>query len=95
MKLPALATWSVSGGQKVVLALAYCLAIHKMFAGDIGLLVLDEPTVFLDDDNIDKLVTVFDSLREIAHNTGQQVLVITHEKRLEACFDSVIDLGVV
>ena len=39
----------LSGGQKVALAFAFHIAIYMRFGGQLGFLILDEPTAYLDD----------------------------------------------
>lgn len=86
------ARW-LSGGQEVVFALAFHLAIHKLFARQIGCLVLDEPTAGLDQDNLYVVETSLDYLRRNVHADRLQILLVTHEPRLERLFDRVIRLG--
>jgi DNA repair exonuclease SbcCD ATPase subunit len=82
----------LSGGQKVVLGIAFRFAIYRLFAGELGFMVLDEPTVMLDADKVQSVVDVLQSVRRHAHNTGMQLVVITHEPQLEAAFDYVVRL---
>ena len=81
----------LSGGQKVVLALAFRLSVNNAFATDLGLLCLDEPTVGLDEANLSSLENALGRLRELARSTGLQVVMVTHEKSLAHMFDHVID----
>lgn len=82
----------LSGGQKVVLALAFRLSVNNAFASDLGLLCLDEPTVGLDEHNLGSLETALGRLRELAKSTGLQVVMVTHERSLAPLFDNVISL---
>lgn len=82
----------LSGGQKVVLALAFRLTVNNTFAADLGLLCLDEPTVGLDEANLAALENALVRLRELASSTGLQVVMVTHERSLAPMFDNVIDL---
>lgn len=83
----------LSGGQKVMLTMAYRLAVNSTFAADLGLLCLDEPTVGLDDANLVGLSKAFERLRDYAINAGTQIVVVTHEKGISHLFDNTIDLG--
>lgn len=85
---------TLSGGQQVVLAIAWRLALHYTFAHSeaCGFLTLDEPTTFLDTDNIDNLVTVMNNIKTIAENNSLQIIVITHSESLLPLFDNVIQL---
>jgi len=78
----------LSGGQKVVLALAFRIAVNSMFAGSVGLLALDEPTVYLDQPHILRLASVVERLKSLVAGRGLQCLVITHEGSLSPLFDA-------
>lgn len=82
----------LSVGQKVVLALAFRLALNLTIAGSVGALYLDEPTAFLDDRHIAAFEPVLARIREYVSSRGLQVLMVTHEKRLSGLFDEVITL---
>lgn len=82
----------LSGGEKVVLALAFRLAVQFGVAAGVNLLVLDEPTVGLDDDNIECLATAFNRLRAMSKSSGLQVLVVSHEKAMERMCDHTLSL---
>lgn len=84
----------LSGGQKMVLAISWRLALHNTFATEesCGFLTLDEPTNHLDEGNIQNLTQVMAQVKQAAKDKNLQVLVITHEKALEPLFDSVIRL---
>jgi DNA repair exonuclease SbcCD ATPase subunit len=88
-KLPA---ERLSGGEKVMLGIAFRFAIYDLFAGNLGLLILDEPTVFLDDDRIDCVYDLLEKVKSYSKSAGLQLIVITHEKRLAAVADRVISL---
>lgn len=82
----------LSGGQKVVLALSFRLALNLMFAENIGALYLDEPTAWLDEHHIRGFEPVLGRLREFSTARGLQSIIITHERSLAPLFDSVIQL---
>lgn len=82
----------LSGGQKMVSAISFLFSKLDTFAREVGLLVLDEPTVYLDQDNITHLQNLLLKLRELAGATGKQVLLVTHEERLRSFVDHVIDI---
>ncbi len=83
----------LSGGQQVLLSLAFRVSVNAFFAGAIGLLCLDEPTEALDDNNIRCLDTALGELRELSATTGLQCLMVTHAKPLTRLFDKVIELN--
>ena len=83
----------MSGGEKVVLAVAFRLATYAMFAQRVGLLVLDEPSVYLDSNNVGKLGTLLYNIKSLAQNLGLQVFISTHEQSLMNHFDMIVDFG--
>ena len=82
----------LSGGQKVLLALAFRTEVNSVFAREVGLLCLDEPTQFLDARNVQALEVALAALRRLAADRGLQALLVTHERRLAHLFDAVVDL---
>lgn len=82
----------LSGGQKVILALAFRLALNLMFAENLGALYLDEPTSWLDEHHIRGFEPVLQRLRDYAATRGLQSIIVTHERGLAHLFDMVISL---
>ena len=82
----------LSYGQKTVLALAFRVAVNSLFAENIGLLALDEPTAYLDQQRIKALAPVFEKLREFSTARGLQCLLVTHEMSLAHLFESTVEL---
>lgn len=78
----------LSGGEKVILGIAFRFSV----AGQVGLMVLDEPTAGLDGDNIECLVDMLEHVSEVTKEKGQQVIIITHDHRLERVLDHKIEL---
>lgn len=83
----------LSGGEMIVAATSFRLAMADTFARSTGLLVMDEPTNYLDESNISHLQALLFKMKELAGQSGRQVLVVTHEKLLMGFFDNVIDLN--
>lgn len=81
----------LSGGQKVVLALSFRLAVNFMYA-DLGFLALDEPTAYLDEHHISGFEPALERLRALASSRGLQCIMVTHERALAPLFDSVINI---
>ncbi|ADB57136.1 DNA double-strand break repair ATPase Rad50 [Archaeoglobus profundus] len=77
----------LSGGELIALGLAFRLALSVfMIQGKIPLLILDEPTPFLDDERRRKLVDIMNRyLKKIP-----QVIVVTHDEELRDVADKVI-----
>ena len=82
----------LSIGQKTVLALAFRVAVNAMFAEEIGLLALDEPTASLDAARIKALAPVLEKLRDLSTSKGLQCLLVTHAMNLSHLFESTIEL---
>jgi exonuclease SbcC len=86
---PGISAKQLSGGQKVVLASAFRIALDRLF--DVGILFLDEPTAGLDADNVayfhDALQVMSESLKG-----RKQVIVITHLHEYCDKFDAVVEL---
>lgn len=82
----------LSGGQRKLVALAYRLSLMRLFMGNLNLAVLDEPTPFIDEENVEMMCESFQSLRRFSAQKGMTVLVATHEKRLFSAFDRILEL---
>jgi energy-coupling factor transporter ATP-binding protein EcfA2 len=82
----------LSGGQKVALGLTWRFAVHNMFVNNLGMMFLDEPTVYLDKDRIDSVYRLLERVKSYSKAAGLQVIVVTHEERLAGVFDQVINL---
>lgn len=80
----------LSGGQKVVLALAFRLSLNLLVASQVGALYLDEPTAWLDEQRIRSFETVLHRLRELSNTRGIQFILVTHEQGLGPLFDQVV-----
>ena len=86
-------TIHLSGGERVQLAISYRFASYCMFANKLGLLSLDEPTVYLDERNIGRFCVVMEQIKKVAQSMNLQVMIATHERSLIPFADTVIDLG--
>lgn len=82
----------LSGGQKVMLGVAFRFAVYDLFVANLGMLILDEPTVYLDDGNIEQVYNLLLKVRSYSKSAGLQLIVVTHEKRLLDIFDKVIEM---
>ena len=83
----------LSGGEKIILATSFRLAAYCMFSSQLGLLSLDEPTVYLDDKNVAHFCTFLEKVKEVASVMNLQILMATHERSVIPHMDTVIDLG--
>lgn len=88
---PAVKARQLSGGQKVVLAIAFRAALDRVFGHDVGMLFLDEPTAGLDADNVNYFHT---ALQQLARKLGteRQLIVITHVTALGGAFDQLVEV---
>ena len=84
--------YHLSGGQKIQLAIAFRFASYCMFAAKLGILSLDEPTVYLDDANVGAFCSLLAKIKEVAKQMDLQVLVATHEPSVEPFMDTIISL---
>jgi putative ABC transport system ATP-binding protein len=79
-ELPA----NLSGGQKQRVAIARALA------GDPSIILADEPTAALDSHS-GKLV--IELLRDLAHERGRAVVIVTHDDRILAYADRIVHIA--
>ena len=78
----------LSGGERVSVAIALRLAIAKSLMNDIGFMILDEPTVNLDEYRKRELIDIIKSTTEVL----PQIIVVTHDEELLQAGDYVIRL---
>ena len=90
---PEMPSERLSGGQKVVLGVAFRFAIYDLFVADLGVMILDEPTVYLDDKNVGAVAELLNHLKGFSRQAGMQLIVVTHEQQLVDSFDQVISVG--
>ena len=83
----------LSGGQKITLAVAFRFAVYTLFSNKLGLLSLDEPTAYLDDETIARFGDLLQKIAQIARNSSLQILMATHEASLAPCFDQTISIA--
>lgn len=76
----------LSGGERIALGLAFRLAMSMYLIGKVDLLILDEPTPFLDEERRRKLIEIMERhLRKIS-----QVIIVSHDEELKDAADHVI-----
>ncbi len=90
--LPSHTAGLLSGGQKMVLAVAFWNAVASMYRQDIGMLVLDEPTANLDAANVPGLAEAMAAFTGSVRGK-RQLIMVTHADALRPAFDQVISLG--
>jgi exonuclease SbcC len=79
---------SLSGGEKVAVAIALRLAIAKAISGRISTVIMDEPTTHLDEERRRELVGM---MREFFREGSSipQMIIVTHHRELEEVADTV------
>jgi len=83
----------LSGGERALFNLSLRCAIYRLLAEGIEgtapmpPLILDEPTVFLDDGHVSQLVALVDKMRELG---VEQILVVSHDEELVAAAESLV-----
>lgn len=78
----------VSGGKKIAIALFLRLAItSEMSEGNIEKILLDEPTIHLDDEHRNNLIDVVESMSVIP-----QMIIVTHDKKLESASEELLKI---
>ncbi len=82
----------LSGGERVILAISFRFAINDIFSSQLGLLVLDEPTRWLDNKNIQHLVKALEDAKSIAKSGALQIILISHHEQLFEVCDKIIML---
>ena len=90
---PGVPSERLSGGQKVILGVAFRFAIYDLFVSDLGVMILDEPTVYLDDNNVAAVAELLNHLKGFSKAAGIQLFVVTHEQQLADSFDQVVLVG--
>lgn len=80
----------LSGGEQVTFALAFRFAVNDIHT-DTGFLVLDEPTVWLDDKHIDYVINAL-ALVKTKLVPRVQLIIVTHDEKLAAVADSVYEV---
>jgi exonuclease SbcC len=82
----------LSGGQRVRLCLAFLMAVQKVLVREVGLLVLDEPSVHVDEAGVESLVELLRELNVALRGTETQIFVVDHHPVMYRAFDKVLNL---
>jgi len=82
----------LSGGEVVVTAIAALLALHNIVSGGrLGFLILDEPTIHLDEDKRRQLIDVLKEFR--GGGVIPQLIVVTHHDEVKEAADLVYEVS--
>ncbi|BBD72315.1 hypothetical protein HS1genome_0704 [Sulfodiicoccus acidiphilus] len=79
---------ALSGGERVALAISLRLALARMASQEIGFMVMDEPTIHLDESRRSELVDIVRNAVSIV----PQLIVVTHDRELETAGDNIIEV---
>ena len=82
----------LSGGQQIRLAIALLIAVQNLLLPEVGLLVLDEPSTHVDEEGVESLRDLFQSLSSILKLSDSQIIVCDHNRILLSSFDTTIQL---
>lgn len=83
----------LSGGQRKLVALTYRLALVRLFTRGLNLATIDEPTAYVDEENVEAMREAFISLDKFAREVGMTAFVATHEPALLPVFQRVLEVG--
>ena len=82
----------LSGGQKQQASIAYLLSVNDVFASSLGVLILDEPTGSMQEENAKDVAEAFGKLLQVGKATNRQFIVVTHSKSLAAYSDQIVGM---
>ncbi|ACO03573.1 MAG TPA: hypothetical protein DEP48_02005 [Persephonella sp.] len=78
---------AISGGQRTALGIALRLAIGRFLSSKNEVLILDEPTVHLDDQRRSELINLLLELKR--KNFVRQLIIVTHDTEVEDAADNI------
>jgi DNA repair exonuclease SbcCD ATPase subunit len=80
----------VSGGQEVIIGLSLRLALHDLFGQGFPMMIIDEASAALHENNKQ---AYFDVVRQLKQNSKlKQIIIIDHDERLRDVVDNTIAL---
>ena len=77
----------MSGGEKIAIALALRLGITNTLSGNLEMIMLDEPTIHLDNYRRHELIDILKNL-----NLLPQMIIVTHDNDLEEAADNIFKI---
>ena len=81
---------ALSGGQKVALGLSFRFALSDAMGTSIPMFLMDEPTVFLDDENIDAVSEVLKDARKVVEKSNYIFIATHRDEIIPSLTDSII-----
>ena len=85
---------SVSGGEKVVIAIIMRLAIARLLSSQISTVIMDEPTTHLDEERRKELVDAMKNFKKESQIIPQ-IIVVTHHNELEDIADTLFEVNII
>ncbi|AEE95163.1 Rad50, homologous recombination repair enzyme [Acidianus hospitalis W1] len=79
---------SLSGGERISIALALRIAIAKSLMDEIGFMIMDEPTIHLDEERKKELLNVI----KYSMNIIPQIIIVTHDDEIKEISDYIISV---
>lgn len=83
----------LSGGQKITLSLVLHIAKLFLIFNKSNILIVDEPTIYLDDESRNCLCDLLPEIQNVYPDRNFQIIVATHDERLKEISNYVIDLS--
>lgn len=84
--------YMLSGGELVAFSITFTIALWELFLPDCELLVLDEPTKYLDENRVSGLIDLLDKVRGWCWEEENQMILVSHDRRLQNTMDKVLRL---
>mgnify|MGYP000950718250 CR=1 FL=1 len=83
---------SVSGGQQMIIGISLHLALHELFSQAFPLMILDEGTTHLDEENRQAYFDVLKSLKSEDKAKPKQIIVIDHDPGIAGVVDNIVEI---
>jgi DNA repair exonuclease SbcCD ATPase subunit len=82
----------LSGGERVLLSIAFILAVHMLVLPELGFLELDEPSTHLDFDVVGNINEMLGKMALLTRGADFQLMISDHHKELTN-FDKIVRLA--
>ncbi|MGB9759812.1 MAG: AAA family ATPase [Thermoproteota archaeon] len=79
----------ISGGERVALAISLRLAIARVLSSEVKSVIMDEPTIHLDEERRKNLVNILGSFFRESSKLIPQMIIVTHDREIEEVADIV------
>jgi DNA repair exonuclease SbcCD ATPase subunit len=81
-----------SGGERSCASMSFLMTVNRLFAGQIGFLVMDEPTDGVDEYHLGQVKDLLLEVQKYSAATNLQVIVVTHAEQLRDGFNHCLEL---